>query len=119
MPLVLACIMLLALGVGTLLAALNVAFRDFRYVIPFMIQIWMLGTPTIYMNPAATHINGKIQFLMHLNPMTTLIGMFRDVCLGNAIEWRQFTIAAVVAVGMFILGCFYFRRMEKSFADLI
>src|SRR6478609_52648 len=75
MPVVFLPIMLTALGGGTLLAALNVAYRDFRYVIPFLTQLWMFATPTVYMQPGAS-AGGVIKTLLTLNPMTGLISSF-------------------------------------------
>jgi lipopolysaccharide transport system permease protein len=117
-PVIFAVILLAAVGVGTLLAALNVAYRDFRYVIPFMIQVWMFATPTIYMQPA-TGPSGLVQVLLSLNPMTGLVSTFRAACLGGAIPWGQFGVASACVAGMFLIGCFYFRRVEDSFADII
>src|SRR5438552_3617952 len=77
-------IVLAALGVGTLLAALNVSYRDFRYVVPFLVQVWMFATPTVYM---ALGRGGVLAPLLALNPMTSLIANFRAACLGGAIEW--------------------------------
>ena len=111
-------IVLLAAGVGTLLAALNVAYRDFRYVIPFMVQVWLFATPTIYMAPDTTG-GGWIKSLMALNPMTGLVAAFRAACCGTALPWAQLGVSAALAVLTFLAACFYFRRREQSFADVI
>jgi lipopolysaccharide transport system permease protein len=118
MPVILAIILLAALGLGTLLAALNVAYRDFRYVVPFLVQIGMFATPTIYMQPSG-HEGRWIQTLLIANPMTGLIAGFRDCVLGGSIPWASVAAAAAVAVILFLSGCFYFRRVEDSFADII
>ena len=76
-PAIFGLITLAALGVGTLLAALNVAYRDFRYVIPFLVQLWMFATPTVYMQPSAVMPSGLAVPLLALNPMTALIAAFR------------------------------------------
>jgi lipopolysaccharide transport system permease protein len=165
-------ILLAALGVATLLAALNVAYRDFRYVIPFLVQIWMFATPTLYMqtgsveekNPSEAEISDlkqeprssfpesresslegaghspdfgedsgsrvqapkkgrpssdALRTLVALNPMTGLIAAFRAAALGGPINWGQFGISAVSAVIMLLVGCFYFRRVEDGFVDII
>jgi lipopolysaccharide transport system permease protein len=118
MPVVFLPIMLTALGVGTLLAALNVAYRDFRYVIPFLSQLWMFATPTVYMQPDAT-TGGALKTLLALNPLTGLISSFRTACVGGAMDWRQWGVATAASVVVFLLGCLFFRRMERGFADVI
>ena len=88
-----AIILLAAVGVGTMLAGLNVAYRDFRYVIPFVIQVWMFATPTVYMQPDPDK-EGILQSMLALNPMTGLIANFRAACLGGPIAWVSFGIAS-------------------------
>jgi lipopolysaccharide transport system permease protein len=117
-PFILAVIMIMALGIGTLLAALNVAYRDFRYVIPFLVQIWMLATPTVYMQPQSTS-GGKWHAILALNPMTGLIAAIRQAVVGLPIDWAGVGISTVAACVFFFAGCFYFRRMERNFADII
>ena len=118
LPLIVLTIVLLAAGVGTLLAGLNVAYRDFRYVIPFLVQLWLFATPSVYkpLDPAAM---GRFGPYLAVNPMTWLIASFRAACTGEPIPWGQFGIAAAASVVVFVAGCFYFRRLEKDFADLI
>jgi lipopolysaccharide transport system permease protein len=117
-PVVFAPIVLTALGVGTMLAALNVAYRDFRYVIPFLTQLWMFATPSVYMQPdAAAH--GSLKAFLALNPMTGLITSFRTACRGGAMDWHQWGISAAFSLIVFLIGCFFFRRMERNFADII
>src|SRR5262249_27241695 len=79
-PLFFGFIALAAIGVGTLLAALTVAYRDFRYATPFMVQLWMFATPTVYMQPASD-ASGGLRALLTLNPMMGLIGGFRAAAL--------------------------------------
>jgi lipopolysaccharide transport system permease protein len=120
LPLVVALIALAALGVGTLLAALNVAYRDVRYVIPFLVQMWMFATPAIYRESAAPEDSGQLGWLS-LNPMTGLIAFFRAATLGSprALPWADLGVSAVLVVLLFVTGCYYFRRVEDSFADII
>ena len=117
-PIIFVVILVAASGVGTMLAALNVAYRDFRYVIPFLIQLWMFATPTIYMQPG-DGASPRLQALLAVNPMAGLIGAFRSATLGGPIDWAQLGISSACAVVLFIVGCFYFRRVEDSFADII
>jgi len=141
-----------ALGVGALLAALNVAYRDFRYVIPFLLQLWMFATPTVYLaatadrpptehsSPAAAAsleagtsapagsresdapdpgIPAWVGGLLQLNPLTGLVGVFRAAMLGGPMSFERLALSALGALGFFVLGCLYFRRVEDSFADVI
>jgi lipopolysaccharide transport system permease protein len=117
-PVIFGLIALAALGVGTLLGALNVAYRDFRYVIPFLVQVGMFATPTVYMQPKAD-ATGTLQALLVLNPMTSLIAAFRAAVLGGPIPWAPLSLASALVAGSFVLGCLYFRKVEDSFADVI
>jgi lipopolysaccharide transport system permease protein len=117
LPVIFIVIAFIALGVGTFLAGLNVLYRDFRYVIPFMVQVWMFATPTIYMKPATSYTGLKA--LLYLNPMTGLIGAFRSACLGEAMQPLPLACSALAAVVLFVFGCAYFRRLETQFADII
>src|SRR5262249_26798678 len=137
---------LAALGVGTLLAALNVAYRDFRYVIPFLVQLWLFATPSVYMQtsdpPPAAAMEQKasaesageeasaesaggepvlstIKRFLNLNPMTGLIAFFRAALLGGTLPWQQLALSVGIIMVVFLVGCFYFRRVEDSFADII
>lgn len=108
----------IAMGLGTLLAALNIAYRDFRYVIPFMIQIGMFATPTIYTQPTGNE-TGVVAWLLTLNPMTTLVSTFRIAVVGGEIPWLGLGIASVWCVVLLIIGGLYFRRVEDRFADIV
>jgi lipopolysaccharide transport system permease protein len=116
-PVIFALLALTALGVGTMLAALNVLYRDFRYVIPFMVQVWMFATPSVYM--AAQPQHAGIRLLMQVNPVTGLIAAFRSACLGHPIAVGPLLVSAGVALAACVLGCGYFRRLEQRFADII
>jgi len=118
-PFIFGVVFLAVIGVGTLLAALNVAYRDFRYVIPFLVQLWMFATPTVYMQPAAAGESGWLQALLALNPMTGLIAAFRASVLGTPIPWAELAGSTVTVVGTCLLGCYYFRKVEDTFADVI
>jgi len=122
LPVIFLLLVLSAAGVGTMLAALNVAYRDFRYIIPFLVQIWMYATPTIYFdlterNPNSTY--DWVKQLLPLNPMTGLIASFRAALLDQDIAWRDLGFSAAMALVFFLVGCFYFRRVEDTFADVI
>jgi lipopolysaccharide transport system permease protein len=118
LPVVFACLLLAAVGIGTLLAALNVAYRDFRYVVPFLVQIWMFATPTIYMNPAANGV-GRMDLLLALNPMSPLVSTFRAAVLGGPVPWLPLAFSAAACLLLCLAGCVYFRRVEDGFSDII
>lgn len=119
MPLFFGLLMVAALGVGIFLAGLHVSYRDFRYVTPFMIQLWMFATPSIYMATAREGLSPAVQWLLALNPLTGVIAGFRAACLGGEIPWASVGISTILILGVFGLGCLYFRRVEDWFADII
>jgi lipopolysaccharide transport system permease protein len=118
LPLVVALLGIGALGFGILLSALTVAYRDFRYVIPFTIQFWMFATPSIYL-PVGGVLGPTAQAVMPLNPAYGLVLNFRACALGLPVDWYSLAISGLVAVAAFVVGCLYFRRVERSFADVI
>ncbi len=115
LPLILATIFT-ALGVGMLISALNVAYRDFRYILPFLIQIWMFLTPVIY---STGIIPENWRWLILLNPMAGIIDAYRSAVLGKPFEWGSLGISMGIAVVIFLCGLIYFRKTEKYFADII
>jgi lipopolysaccharide transport system permease protein len=106
----------LAIGVGMWMSALNVKYRDIRYALPFLIQLWMFATPIIY---PLSLIPAKWRWVMALNPMAGVIDGFRAALFGRAIDWRSLAITALVTVGVVIYSAYHFRRMEKTFADVV
>jgi lipopolysaccharide transport system permease protein len=118
LPLLVLLLALAALGVGTLLAALTVAYRDFRYVVPFAVQLWMFATPTIYMQPDGL-LSERTRALLPLNPAYGLIDAFRQAMFGGAIDTYSLAISGAVSVALLLLGSLYFRRVERDFADII
>jgi lipopolysaccharide transport system permease protein len=107
-----------ALGVGTLLSALTVAYRDFRHAVPFMVQLWMFATPSIYLQ-AGDGVSARLRYVLPLNPAYGLIANFRQAMLGGAIEAYSLAVSGVVSVLLLVVGCLYFRRVERDFADII
>src|SRR5262245_57242427 len=105
---VMCCFLLAATGVGTALAALNVAYRDCRYLVPLLLQMWMFATPTIYMDPAANGA-GKLTVLLMLNPLSSLVSTFRAAIVGEPIPWLGLLLSAAVTGAMFLAGCAVFR----------
>lgn len=115
-PVLTAGIIFIALGVGVLLSALIVAYRDFRYVVPFMVQFWMFATPVAY---PASLVPAEWRWLMFLNPMAGFIEGFRSAFLDRPVDWTAIAISLSVAIAVFLAGVTYFEKVERSFADVI
>ena len=115
-PVLLAGLVLTALGVGTLLAALNVAYRDFRYVVPFMVQFWLFATPVAY---PASLVPVRWQWVLYLNPMAGVIEGFRSTFLGRPFDVVGLLVSLGIAVTLFAGGILYFEKVERRFADII
>ena len=107
---------LFAFGCGLWLSALNVEYRDVRVVIPFLLQIWMYATPVAY---PASALPVKYQWIMKVNPMTGLIDAFRSALLGRPLPWTSIAYSTLTAIAITISGAFYFRRVEREFADVL
>ena len=107
---------LCALGVGTILSALTVSYRDFRFVIPFMVQIWMYLTPVVY---GVGFIPENYRWLLMLNPMSGYIDGCRAAFLGKPFDWTAIGISAAFTLVLFAIGTTYFQRVERRFADII
>jgi lipopolysaccharide transport system permease protein len=106
-----------ALGVGLWLSAMNVQFRDVRYIIPFLVQFWMFATPIAY---PSSLLPEPWRTLFGLNPMAGVIEGFRWALLGtDTAPGPMIWVSAVMAILILISGAFYFRRMEKTFADVV
>ena len=115
-PFFLLGVMLTALGIGTALSALTVSYRDFRYVVPFMVQIWMYLTPVVY---PVSFIPERWQWLLFLNPMSGYIDGFRSVFLGKPFDVTAILFSVVITAVVFVFGLRYFRKVEQRFADII
>jgi len=105
-----------ALGVGMWLSALNVRYRDVGAVLPFLIQLWMFATPIIYPLSLAPP---KWRSLVMLNPLTGIIEGYRAALFGSAFDWSALGLAAVFTMALLVYAAFAFRRMEKTFADIV
>jgi lipopolysaccharide transport system permease protein len=116
-PLFLLLAIATALGVGLWISALNVQYRDFRYVMPFLTQFWMFATPVAY---STTLLSEPWRSIFGLNPMAGVVTGFRWALLGAGREpGGAILISSVAAALILIGGAYYFRRMEKTFADLV
>lgn len=109
--------LVLALGVGLWFSALNVHYRDVRYVLPFIIQFWMFATPIAY---PSSLLSERWRIIYGLNPMAGVVEGFRWALLGEkSSPPTMILVSSLVAVALLITGALYFRRMEKTFADTV
>lgn len=115
-PLALFITILASFGIGTFLSALNIKYRDFRYVIPFLIQALLFITPVIY--PSNITSNIFIKWIVKINPMTSAIEAFRASFIKEYALTEDFYISLFVALLLFFVGLYYFRKTEHYFADL-
>ncbi len=113
LPVFALAMLLAAVGIGSLLAALNVAYRDVRHALPFLIQLWLFATPSIYLPQVDT------AGWLEINPLNGLISGFRAAALGQPIPWLRLAYPALAVAVALAVGITYFRRVEDSFADVI
>lgn len=117
LPLFLLLALVTSLGVGLWLSAMNVQFRDVRYVVPFITQFWMFATPIAY---SSTLLHEPWRTLYGINPMVGVVEGFRWALLGtNTAPGPIIAVSALAAVVLLVSGAYYFRRMEKTFADMV
>jgi lipopolysaccharide transport system permease protein len=106
-----------AVGVGALLSALNVRFRDVRYVVPFLMQLWLFASPVVY---SAELLPDSWRELYYVNPMAGVVEGFRWAMLGGARpEELAVGLSTLSAMILLVGGILYFRRMERQFADIV
>jgi lipopolysaccharide transport system permease protein len=106
----------LALGMGILFSALNAKYRDVRYVLPFLLQIWFFITPIIY--PASV-VPKSYRWLLALNPLTGIIEGYRAALFGQRIHWQSLAYATLFTAILLSFSAYIFRRMEKRFAEVL
>ena len=118
LPLFLLMAIIAAIGVSLWLSAMNVKYRDIGYITPFLTQFWLFITPIAY---PASLVPDKYRIFFALNPMTGVVDGFRWALLGNqqSAPNSMWIVSSLIAVIILITGLFYFRRMERHFADLI
>jgi len=117
LPLLLVLALTTALGVGLWLTAMNVQFRDVRYAVPFLVQAWMFATPIAY---PSSLLDEPWRTSYGINPMAGVVEGFRRALLGTeTAPGPIILLSTLVAVGLLISGAFHFRRMEKTFADVV
>lgn len=106
-----------ALAVGLWLSALNVQYRDVQQMVPFLLQIWMYATPIVY--PITTIPEGTLRYLYSLNPMVGVVQGFRWALFGGSPPDMTLLVSTVAVLLLLVGGLFYFKRMEKTFADVV
>lgn len=118
LPLFIALALALSLGLGLFLAALNVTYRDFRYVVPFLIQVGLFISPIAF---ASANVPERWRPLYFLNPLVGIIDGCRWSILGgqSPIDPASLTASAGITAAALVIGVWYFRRMERGFADVI
>ena len=115
-PIIVGQTVLLVLGVGMLLAAVNVRYRDVKYTIPFLTQLGMFVTPIIYPVSFLPH---RFQGWLALNPMTGVIEGFRACLFGRPIPWELLGCSWIVTLLVLLIGALHFRSSERVFADIV
>jgi len=116
LPAFLILVLITALGVGLWLSAINVQYRDVRYAVPFLIQLWLFASPVVY---SSTLLPEKYRIIYGLNPMAGVIEGFRWALLGTTPPGSLLAVSVMIVVVILISGAYYFRRMEKTFADVV
>jgi lipopolysaccharide transport system permease protein len=116
-PLLVAIAVAAALGTTAALSAINVRYRDVRYVVPFAIQMWLFATPIVY---PSSQIDEPWRTLSAINPMVGVVEGFRWATLGTGhAPWDLIGISALAAVAILLAGLAYFDRVERAFADFV
>jgi len=122
LPIFIALAFIAALGPGLWLAALNVKYRDFRFVVPFIVQFGLYVSPVGFSSTVIRERFGDLLFMLYsLNPMVGVVDGFRWALLGGEanVYWPGLALSSVVTVGFAVFGIRYFRATEKAFADVI
>ena len=105
-----------AFGAGLWLAALNVEYRDFRYVLPFIVQFGLYVSPVGF---SSSVVPEKWRLLYSMNPMVGVIDGFRWAITGSSFDWHYFSVSLAVVAVLALSGIWYFRKTERAFADVI
>jgi lipopolysaccharide transport system permease protein len=116
-PVFLGMALVTAFGVGLWLSALNVRYRDVPFVLPFLVQVWFFATPIVY---GVTAVKPSTQTILGLNPMAGVIDGFRWAVLGRGLpHYNVYLLSMAISFAVMLSGLWYFRRVERYFADLI
>lgn len=117
LPVIILFALLTAMAVGLWLSAINVQYRDVQHMVPFIVQVWMYASPIVY--PIDIIPEGIWRVLYGLNPMVGVIQSYRWALLGGDQPDATMWISVLVVIILLVSGLFYFRRMEKTFADIV
>jgi len=115
LPVFIAMLLCTSLGIGMVLSAMSVQYRDVKHALTFVVQLLMYAAPVVY---PVSIIPEQFRLIYCLNPMVGVIEGFRASVFGNPFPWTYIGMGVPAAIILFIFGAFYFRRMEKNFADL-
>ena len=107
---------LFGLGVGTWMSALNVKYRDVRFALPFIIQLWLFVSSVIL---PSSSVSPKWRWILMLNPMSAIIEGYRSALFGLPFDWTALGVASLLAVAVLVYAIYSFGRVERSFADII
>ena len=116
LPLFVVLAMLLALGLGMWVSALSVKYRDIRYALPYLVQMWMFASPVIY--PSSV-VPDEWRWAMWLNPMSGIIEGFRAALVGRAFDTAGIAVSILLTIVLLVCSAYAFRRIERTFADLL
>ena len=116
LPVLILLTALFSLGVGTWMSALNVKYRDVRFALPFLIQLWLFVSSVIL---PSTSVPQKWRWLLMLNPMSGIIEGYRAALFGLPFDWPALGIASVLTIVVLLYAIYAFGRVERSFADII
>lgn len=116
LPAVLVLAIVIAIACGAMLSALTVAYRDFRYVVPFAVQMWMYATPVVY---PATLVPARWRVLVWANPMAGVVEAFRALALGRPLDWRLIATSGGMSLLWLVVAASYFARVERRFVDVV
>jgi lipopolysaccharide transport system permease protein len=116
LPVLVFLTVLIALGVGMWTSALNVKYRDVRHALPFLIQLWMFATPIIY---PSSIVPARWRWVLAINPLAGIIETYRASLFGRQLNWPTITISTAITLAVLVCSAYIFRRMEKSFADVV
>lgn len=115
LPVVVGLTWLLATGMGLWLSAINVKYRDVRHAMPFFLQLLIFVSPVIYPSSVAE----RFKFVLFLNPMTGLLGVHRAMILNTPLSYGELAASVFWTVVIFVSGLFYFKKIERQFADIV
>jgi len=116
-PVLVMPLMFLTFGLGTLLSAMNVKYRDIKYAVPFIVQLLLFATPIIY---PASAVPERFRWLISLNPLTGLIEAFRAICLpGRQLDWSSLGMSFGLTACLVVISMIYFNKTEGYFSDIV